>query len=187
MNHNNGGNKMSQLKKVSSNIQTTATYSKDGQYRYLLEKGWDDKGKKALVISLSAGKANEIFCDYTTMFIQNALSKEFGTVCIMNVFAHVLEKNKTDGENLKQIKEYIARDEIDSIILCWGRGCDTASKAVKEEVAKIEKLVEPLASKCFVIGDSRGVKGLHPLRGQNNWILKPWKISAKKQESVKSE
>lgn len=167
---------MSQLKKVSSIIKTTATYSKDGQYRYILEKCWDEKGKKAVLISLSAGKANELFCDYTTMFIQNALSKDFGTVTILNAFAHVTEKHKTDAENLKQIKEHVIKDDVDSIILCWGRGCESASKAVKEEIAKIEKIVEPVANKCVVIADSRGIRGLHPLKAQNNFILKPWKV-----------
>lgn len=176
---------MSQLKKVSSIVKTTATYSKDGQYRYVLEKCWNEKGKKAVLISLSAGKANELVSDYTTMFIQNALNEEFGTVYILNAFAHITEKSKTDAENLKQIKEYVAREDIDSIILCWGRGCESASKAVKDEIAKIEKIVDSVSNKCMVIADSRGVRGLHPLKAQNNWILKPWrgeKESDKKDE-----
>lgn len=177
---------MSQLKKVSSIIKTTAIYSKDGQYRYILEKCWDEKGKKAVLISLSAGKANELFCDYTTMFIQNALSKDFGIVTILNAFAHLTEKHKTDAENLKQIKEHVAKDDVDTIILCWGRGCDNASKAVKEEITKIEKIVEPISSKCMVIADSRGIKGLHPLKAQNNFILKPWK-SKKEGDTKKNE
>lgn len=177
---------MSQLKKVSSTIKTTVTYSKDGQYRYILEKCWDEKGKKAVLISLSAGKANEYIYDYTTMFIQNALSQEFGTVIILNVFAHVTEKHKTDTENLKQIKAYVEKEDVDSIILCWGRGCENASKVVKDEIAKIEKIVESASSKCMVIADSRGIKGLHPLKAQNNFILKPWKIkegASKKNEA----
>lgn len=177
---------MSQLKKVSSTIKTTATYSKDGQYRYILEKCWDEKGKKAVLISLSAGKANELIYDYTTMFIQNALSQEFGTVIILNVFAHVTEKHKTDTENLKQIKEYVAKDDVDSIILCWGRGCENASKVVKDEIAKIEKIVESVANKCMVIADRRGIKGLHPLKAQNNFILKPWKTK-KEGDTKKNE
>lgn len=176
---------MSQFKKVSSNIKTTATYSKDGQYRYVLEKCWDEKGKKSVLISLSAGKANELFCDYTTMFIQNALSDKFGTVYILNAFAHVTEKAKTDAENLRQIKEYVTKDDVDSIILCWGRGCESANKAIKDEIGKIEKIIEPVASKCMVITDNRGIRGLHPLRAQNNWILKPWKV--KKEEDKKNE
>ncbi|MBS5799527.1 MAG: DUF1643 domain-containing protein [Clostridiales bacterium] len=177
---------MSQLKKVSSTIKTTVTYSKDGQYRYILEKCWDEKGKKAVLISLSAGKANEYIYDYTTMFIQNALSKEFGTVIVLNVFAHVTEKHKTDAENLKQIKEHVAKEDVDSIILCWGRGCENASKVVKDEIAKIEKIVELVASKCMMIADSRGIKGLHPLKAQNNFILKPWKIT-KEGDAKKNE
>lgn len=176
---------MSQLKKVSSMIKTTATYSKDGQYRYILEKCWDEKGKKAVLISLSAGKANELFCDYTTMFIQNALNQDFGTVYILNAFAHITEKSKTDAENLRQIKEHVAREDVDSIILCWGRGCENASKVIKDEIAKIEKAVESVSSKCRVIADSRGVKGLHPLKAQNNWILKPWKVE--KEDNKKNE
>ncbi len=172
---------MSTLKNTSITMTTSVISSKDNKFRYILKKEWNSKKKTALVISLSAGKANEVFCDYTTTFIINALNElDYGSVTIMNVFAHISEKYTTDDENLKQIQENINMEEIDSIIIAWGRGCETASKKVKEEIFKIEKILDEVSDKCMVIADKKGLRGLHPLKAQNEWCLVPWKKAQKK-------
>lgn len=182
---------MSSVKKSTTVMSTTTIVSKDNKFRYILEKKWNEKKKVALVISLSAGKAGEVFSDYTTTFIVNALNElDFGTAYIANIFPHVTEKYVTDLENIKHIKEYTMMEEIDSIIICWGRGCEGASKMVKAEIEKIEKVLQGVSEKCVVIADKKGLRGLHPLRAQNSWILVPWKKNDKKSdvplEEVKS-
>lgn len=173
---------MGTLKNTSITMTTSVVSSKDNKFRYILKKEWNNKKKTALVISLSAGKADEVFCDYTTTFIVNALNElDYGSVTIMNVFAHVNEKHATDTENLKQIKENANKEEIDSIIIAWGRGCEKASKKVKEEIMKIEKVLDEVADKCMLIADKRGLRGLHPLKAQNEWVLVPWKQVQKKE------
>lgn len=179
---------MSTLKNTSITMTTSMVSSKDNKFRYILKKEWNAKKKSALVISLSAGKANEVFCDYTTMFIINALNElDYGSVSIMNVFSHISDKHVTDAENLKQIKQNIHKDEIDSIIIAWGRGCETANKKVKEEIMKIEEILNEVAEKCLVIADKKGLRGLHPLRAQNEWHLVQWKKVQKKKVEDKGE
>lgn len=141
------------------------------------------------MISLSSGYADGIVNDYTTTLIVNALSRlGYGKVAIMNLFANVEEKYKSDEENLRQIKEYIHKPEVDAIIIAWGKGVSNAGAIVKQEVIKVESMLEEVQNKCYLIAEPSGLKkGLHPLRAQNTWNLVPWRIESVKEKDDKGK
>lgn len=180
---------MSVLKKVTNTVTATVISSKDNKFRYVLEKVWNEKQKGAVVISLSSGYADGIVNDYTTTLIVNAVSKlGYGKVAIMNLFANIEEKYRSDEENLRQIKECIHKPEVDAVIIAWGKGVSNAGATVKQEVLKVESILEEVQDKCYLIAEPSGLKkGLHPLRAQNSWKLVPWKMEKIKEKDDKGK
>lgn len=82
------------MKVVKSTIKTEVVYDDSFANKYIVRKEWDKNKKAALVIMKSAGDANEIVQDQTTMYVINNLSKlEYGSASIMNLFPSIENKN----------------------------------------------------------------------------------------------
>lgn len=45
---------------LTENMKTTAVFSRDGKYRYLLKKEWDEILPRAVIIMIQAGTANMV-------------------------------------------------------------------------------------------------------------------------------
>ncbi|AFS79815.1 hypothetical protein Curi_c28230 [Gottschalkia acidurici 9a] len=174
-------------------IRTEAIFSGDRLHRYLLRKEWDKNKKKSMVIMINPSSADGLIIDHTTMYVVNNLSKlEFGSVDIVNIFSkiniRISTKDNTDGlvdgENDSQILKSAIK--VDSIIIAWGK-VDENNKKIKERQEEVLKLLEEHKDKFYIIEDSIGRAGFHPLAPQIRfgWNLK--KISLEMEEKQEEE
>lgn len=165
------------MKLVKSTIKTEVVYDDSFANKYIVRKEWDKNKKAALVIMKSAGDANEIVQDQTTMYVINNLSKlDYGSASIMNLFPSIENKNTNTAavENLKFVQEEIQK--IDDVIIAAGTGIETNKEALK----RLNMIVSILLDKkmnIFQIECTRGRRGFHPLYPavKNEWRLVPFK------------
>ena len=54
----------------TSNITTTAVFSKDKRKRYILRMSWDENKPKACIVMLYPSTADEIYIDQTTQLVR---------------------------------------------------------------------------------------------------------------------
>lgn len=167
-----------------SNMLTEVIYSKDGTQRFLLRKNWDEKKRKAMVLMINPGSANEIVSDFTTLYVINNLyNLGYGSVEICNIFSliNMTKEDKkqyiTDKENDNQIKQ--AAERVDDIIIAWGKNGNT-NKNIKQRQCEVLELLNDFKQKVCVIGDKNGNTEFHPLAPQIRfqWILKKYDISS---------
>lgn len=60
---------------LKSIIKTEVTYDDEIKNKYVVKKEWDKSKRKALILMKSAGLADEIVQDQTTMYVMNNLAK----------------------------------------------------------------------------------------------------------------
>ncbi|MBR3837463.1 MAG: DUF1643 domain-containing protein [Clostridia bacterium] len=143
----------------TSDIKTTAVFSKDHKKRYLLKMEWDAKKAKACIIMTYPSTANEYELDQTSMLVRNnAVAQGYGSISIVNVFCGLdLTKPETDRTNSSVIAEECAKADV--IIVAYGRG--TAHTEGKEQLK--EALKKQFKGKLYTIIDSAGAPFSHPL------------------------
>ncbi len=129
---------------------------------------------------INPSSADELLVDHTTMYVINNLSRlEFGSVDIVNIFSKIDTKISTKGNMEELIDEendteiLNSAEKVDNIVIAWGKVGDN-NKKIKERQREILKLLEQYKEKLFVIADSMGRQGYHPLAPQirHSWELK---------------
>lgn len=162
-------------------IETTAIYSDDQKYRYVLRKVWDDALPMATFIGINPSDATELFMDKTVMNLINHLMKigGYGGVIIVNLFAFRAKKQKelsNRSDLLEQCNtQYIieALEHSKLTIIGWGRDAENNSNyrviidSVKADLQRFYNI------KCFK--DNKGNINCHLSIGYNeDWKLVPY-------------
>lgn len=142
----------------TSNIKTTAVFSKDKKKRYLLNIEWDTTKPKACIIMSYPSTADEYIIDQTTQLVRNnAIQQGYGSISIVNLFCGLdLEKPETDRLNGSVIAEECSKADI--VIVAYGRG--TAHTERKEQLLDA---LQPYKEKLHTIIDNSGAPFSHPL------------------------
>lgn len=148
---------------LKSVLRTEVTYDDEMKNKYVVKKEWDKSKRKALILMKSAGLADEIVQDQTTMYVMNNLAKlDYGSVVIMNLFTSIEEKdtNEPSTENLKCVLEEVTK--VDDIIIAVGTGIETNKEALKRLHMIVAILLDKKAN-ILQIECPKGRKGFHPL------------------------
>ncbi len=175
------------MKSISSTISTTAHFSADGFHRYSLEKVWDEKKPRLLVLMLVAGTSDGICMDSSTCHvIENAVRLGFGSVTICNLFSCIgdFHLRSEDSEYYPQNEKVIlaAAKQADAVIYCPGRG----KAALKVFQARERDLLSALREvSMFSISDGISSTQYHPLRPKvKEWTLVPFKMESLQKEKT---
>ena len=152
----------------TSEIKTTAIFSKDGKKRYLLRSVWDEAKPKACIIMTYPSTADELMTDQTTMLVRNnAVTQGYGSISIVNLFCGLdLKKPETDRLNGSVLAEECSKADV--VIIAYGRGT-----AHTEEKERLLEALKPYAEKLVTIEDSKGQLFSHPLSPYaHHWTVK---------------
>lgn len=173
-----GDNKMALITEKST-IKTEAIFSPDRKHRYLLRKEWDKSKDKATVIMVNPASATDVKIDHTTMYVLNNLVRlGFGGCDIVNLYSRVSSSTKEDNTSNEMNDNQIVQSAKTSshIIVAWGKLGDSNKRVGKRQIEVIQ-LMKPFQDKLFVIADSVGNTGFHPLSPKvHEWNLKKFKI-----------
>ncbi len=159
-------------------IRSEAVFSEDRRHRYLLFQEWDKSKPKAAIIMITAGMANGIYSDLTTMLCKNnAAELGFGSLYIVNLFSRtdIMTKGRKDIKSLydEQTDNYIqiAGEKADTIILAWGA---SSTEKVKQRQQEVLQILKPYQGKFRMIVDEQNREYVHPLcpSVRNGWDLK---------------
>ena len=142
----------------TSNIKTTAVFSKDKKKRYLVRMAWDETKPKACIIMTYPSTADEYIIDQTTMLVRNnAIEQGYGSIAIVNLFCGLdISKPETDRTNSSVLAEECSKADI--VIVAYGRG--TAHEERKEQLLQA---LQPYKDKLHTIVDNTGAPFSHPL------------------------
>lgn len=165
-------------------MKTETIFSDDRRHRYLLRKEWEPKKPKATIIMTNPSTADIAMMDYTTLYIINNLVRlDFGAVDIVNMVSKTTTKlqvkedvdDKLDKENLDQILK--SAEKSDNIIVAWGKLGEN-NKKVRDLQDSLLGHLKAYKDKLYVIADSQGNSGFHPLAPQIRftWVLKKYEI-----------
>lgn len=139
--------------------RSSAVFSDDKKYRYMLYRMWSASKPTAMLIGLNPSTANEFTDDPTIRRITGLLKKlDYGAFYMTNLFAYVTPypeelQNCDDplGENDEHL-QFISK-KSDQIIFCWG------NFFVYGRDEDIKKMFPH--AKCF--GKNRNGSPKHPL------------------------
>lgn len=164
------------MKTLKSIIKTEVTYDDEIKNKYVVKKEWDKSKRKALILMKSAGLADEIVQDQTTMYVMNNLAKlAYGSVVIMNLFPSLEDKNSNESatENLKCFQEEVTK--VDDVIIAVGKGIETNKEALKR-LHMIMAIFLDKKANILQIECPKGRRGFHPLYPavKNVWKLVPY-------------
>ena len=151
-------NKIKEAVERTSEVKTTALFSKNGNERYLLRMEWDKAKKSAVIIMTYPAKADELIMDQTTMLVRNGcIRNDYGSVSIVNILPTINDQN---GEINKTNISIVTNEceNADDIIIAFGRGT-----ALQKEKEYFMELLKPYAEKLCTIIDSTGQPFSHPL------------------------
>lgn len=152
----------------TSEIKTTAIFSKDGKKRYLLRSVWDESKPNACIIMTYPSTANELITDQTTMLVRNnAVTQGYGSISIVNLFCGLdFKKPETDRLNGSVLAEECSKADV--VIIAYGRGT-----AHTEEKERLLEALKPYEEKLATIEDSKGQLFSHPLSPYaHHWTVK---------------
>ncbi|MCC5909411.1 MAG: DUF1643 domain-containing protein [Clostridiaceae bacterium] len=166
-----------------STLKTEAIFSEDKEHRFLLKKEWNKNKnkKKAMVIMINSSSADGVSIDYTTLYVINNLVKlDFGSVDMVNLFSkidiRVSLKESFDDLIHEDNDGYILKSaaKADNIIIAWGK-IGKQNKELQKRQRAIIDMLEEYKDKLYLIKDSSGRGGYHPLAPQVRfqWHLEP--------------
>lgn len=151
----------------TSEVKTTAIFSKNGKERYLLKMEWDTSKKSLAIVMTFPSTANELILDQTTMLVRNgAIKSGFGSVCIVNLFSSINNENS----HLDKINNSIVMSECekaDTIVVAYGRGTSH-----DEEKERFLEMLSTYNDKLYTLIDKKGLPFSHPLSP----LAYEWKI-----------
>ncbi len=174
---------------IVTTLTTVATFSENGDKRYLLRKTWSTTLPRLTIIMLMPSEAASIELDYTTMLVlNNAVRLGFGSVDIVNLFATLndfsLQKaEEQDSENQAVILQSL--QAADTIVYAPGLG-KAKNKVFQKRQQQILELLRPFDSKLHCLCNAKGKGRLqHPLSPTvREWRLSPMKIEELTTESL---
>jgi hypothetical protein len=160
-------------------MKSSAIFSEDRQYRYLLEREWDSTKPNVLFICMNPSMANETENDPTaTRCINFAKSWGFGSLSMMNLYAYIdtYQKNmwNDDVDPVgvdNDIKIIEVAKKSDKVVVAWGN--NVFHHRAKELFNKLSK--ENIELWCFKINKS-GMPA-HPLYQKGDTVLIKYEIS----------
>ena len=149
---------MNNTLEFTSNITTTAVFSKDKRKRYILRMTWDEKKPKACIVMTYPSTADEYLIDQTTMLVRNnAVAQDYGSISIVNLFCGLDNKRpESDRVNASVLADECSKADV--VLIAYGRG--TAHYEAKE---RLLEALKPYADKLYTIADSSGQLFAHPL------------------------
>lgn len=172
------------MKSISSTVSTTAYLSADGLHRYSLEKVWDEKKPKLLVLMLVAGTSDSLCVDASTCHVmENAVRLGFGSVIICNLFSCIgdFHLRNEDSEYYAENEKVIlaAAQEANTVVYCPGRG----KAALKVFQARERELLSALKEVSMLsISDGVSSTQYHPLSPKvKEWTLVPFNKEGSKE------
>lgn len=156
---------------ITGEMKTTAIYSRDNKHRYLLSKQWDESLPKAAILMISAGTADTVRMDTTTMLcISNANDNGFGTIDIVNLFSSI-QSDPPTSDKVNDAAIVKSCQDADKVIIAFGKG-----KEHIERKLEVIKMLESYKEKFCCIADCKGRTLFHPLAPQvrAKWLLVPF-------------
>jgi len=138
-------------------IESSAIFSDDRVYRYVLTRSWDTGKPKCMFIGLNPSTADEIDNDPTVRRCINfARDLDYGTLVMMNIFGlrstdpkvlyHSIDPVGPDNDYWLRTK----KDEVNMVIAAWGnhgrlnqRSVHVITMIHEFHVLGITKLLEP--------------------------------------------
>jgi len=142
----------------TATIESKTLFTKDGKYRFLLTRTWDNSLPKAVVIGINPSKATHLKGDNTVNNAMNFLiDNGYGEMTILNLFPYVDvnpgnlgERDKQyDAINDERLKEYCKK--ADMILVAWGYDKRKYIKKKKE----FNKILLDYKDKVYCLRDSR--------------------------------
>lgn len=159
----------SNLSERTAEIRSTAVFSKDNKRRYLLKFEWDSNKPKSCIIMIQPSTADEYITDQTTMLVRNnAVTQNFGSISIVNVFC-TLDPMKPENDRINSSIILEECSAADVVIVAYGRG--TAHTEEKEKL--LDTLKKTYPEKLHTILDGSGQLFSHPLSPK----ARIWKLS----------
>lgn len=141
-------------------IGKSAIFSKDGKYRYRLDRAWDAGLPMAMCIGLNPSTANTTEDDTTINNLCLLLKRiGYGKLCMTNLFGFI----SSDPDDLRSQPNPVGEqdfwldvtfEECDDVIFCWG-SFKQAEYRAKKIIAKYP------GSLCF--GKTAKGHPIHPL------------------------
>ena len=149
---------MNNTLEFTSNITTTAVFSKDKRKRYILRMTWDEKKPKACIVMTYPSTADEYLIDQTTMLVRNnAVAQDYCSISIVNLFCGLDNKRpESDRVNASVLADECSKADV--VLIAYGRG--TAHYEAKE---RLLEALKPYSDKLYTIADSSGQLFSHPL------------------------
>ena len=159
-----------------------ASLSRDGRYRYLLERRLADRAERdrqrLLVVMLNPSTADEQADDPTiTRLVARAQRMRFGSLLVANLFAlratepRALKRSTEPGDT--PLNDHFLREEAaraDAIIVAWGAHGDFRARA--RDVEEILRLAH--GGPLWCLGVTRGGHPKHPLYIATKARLEAW-------------
>ncbi|MDB6453960.1 DUF1643 domain-containing protein [Falsirhodobacter sp. 20TX0035] len=150
---------------VKGDAPSTAVYSDDERYRFLLTRTWDPAGKKALFIMLNPSTATEYQNDPTVERCERrARTLGFGAFRVCNIFAW----RDTDPKKMRAAPEPVGAENdaaivdsafwADTIVCAWG-----THGAFLKRGPRVEALLRATGRPLHHLGLSNGGHPKHPL------------------------
>jgi len=159
----------------TSDIKTTAIFSKDKKKRYILRIEWNESKPKACIIMTYPSTADEYIIDQTTMLVRNnAIEQGYGSISIVTasdgirarIFQITTDKITINAENSDNIKrcvysnyghtgiefvEFIITNKLDSIIEDYEKNYTALIDVYETNDLALGKLTKRILSKLAVI------------------------------------
>lgn len=159
---------------------SVAVFSDCENYRYLLTRVWDPKGKKALFVMLNPSTADEFRNDPTVERCERrARALGFGAFRVTNIFAFRATDPKVMraaldpiGPDNDQAIRQSASDWADTIVCAWGNHGQHLQRG-----AAVRYLLSNIGQPLFHLGITGVGEPKHPLYISYAQALVPWDMS----------
>lgn len=167
---------------ITTTLTTKAVFSDDGECRYLLQKMWDEKLPKMMVVMLAPSGASGIELDTTTqLVINNTARLGYGSLSVVNLFSSLNDtslKNIEDSD--KENMKYILSEAKAADVIVYAPGVGKATnKCFAERQNQVLEILKPYESKLRCLTNKEGnARFQHPLSpAVRYWCLSAMKIS----------
>lgn len=163
-------------------LDTSATVSDCGKFRYDLRRVWDYAKPRVLFIAYNPSTADGTLDDPTIRRVVNfAVGFDAGSVVMCNLFAFratwpkVLRRaaDPVGPENDLYIQRHAV--ECDYVVAAWGSLAETGKRPILQaRPPHVLRLLDQIGAKVFHLGLTQGGQPRHPLFLRNEATLTRW-------------